>query len=115
MDKRRRLTGRKSFSAIFRQSRVWSNNLLVLRALPNQSEVNRYGFVVSKRVGKAVVRNKVRRRLREIIRKLPVQGGWDVVVSARPNAAQADFKDIHTGLQTLLSRAGILVADDTSN
>lgn len=108
MDRRHRLTGRKSFSNVFGQSRIWSNSLLVLRALPNQSENSRYGFVVSKRVGKAVVRNQVRRRLREGVRSLAIPGGWDVIISARPLAAESDFAGLRSALGDLLGRAGLL-------
>src|SRR5712692_3950447 len=101
MDRRHRLRGRKSFSTVFGQSPVWSNNFLVLRALPNQSDDSRYGFVVSKRVGKAVVRNQVRRRLREGVRSLAVPGGWDIVVTARPPAAGANFASLQNALRAL--------------
>jgi ribonuclease P protein component len=115
MDRRHRLTGRKSFSNVFGQSPVWSNNLLVVRALPNRSEDSRYGFVVSKRVGKAVLRNRVRRRLREGVKSLNVPGGWDIVVTARPPAAKAPFSSLRDALRSLFLRAGLLTQDAASD
>ena len=88
-----------------------ANNLLVLRSVPNQLQHNRYGFITSKRLGKAVVRNRVRRRLREGVRSLATRPGWDVVISARAPAAQADFQELKTAVANLFARAGILAED----
>lgn len=113
MRKQLRLRGRKLFDAVFRRGRVWANRLLVLRALPNELDHNRYGFVTSRRLGNAVVRNRVRRRLREGLRSLPVCHGWDVVISARPPAAQADFHELKRAVTDLLARSSLL--EDTSD
>ena len=96
---------------MFRQSRAWANELLVLRSLPNELEHNRYGFVTSKRVGNAVVRNRVRRRLREAVRSLTSRPGYDVVISAKTAAAQADFHALKRAVTDLLARARLLVPD----
>ena len=108
MHRQMRLRRRKEFDAVFRQGRTRANELLVLRSLPNQLEHNRYGFVTSKRLGKAVVRNRVRRRLREGVRSLPLRPGWDVVISAKAAAAEADFHELREAAADLLARARIL-------
>ena len=108
MRKELRLRRRKDFDAVFRTGRAWHNELLVLRSIPNALEHNRYGFITSKRVGKAVVRNRVRRRLRESVRVLPANPGFDVVVSAKGKTAEADFKALNRAVVQLLGRAGIL-------
>jgi len=108
MRKELRLRRRKDFDAVFRQGRSWHNELLVLRTIPNALDHNRYGFVTGRRLGKAVVRNRVRRRLRESIRVLPASPGWDVVVSAKTRAAEADFHELNRAAVDLLTRAGIL-------
>ena len=59
---------------MYKRGRIFNDPLLVLRTLPNELPHNRYGFVVSKRVGGAVVRNRVRRRLQEIV--MAVGQGW---------------------------------------
>src|SRR3972149_3415174 len=56
---------RKDFDTVFQEGHVLANRLLVLRTAPNQLPHNRSVFVTGKRLGKAVVRNRVRRRLRE--------------------------------------------------
>jgi ribonuclease P protein component len=103
-----RLRRRKDFDAVFRQGRAWHNELLVLRSIPNALDHNRYGFITSKRLGKAVVRNRVRRRLRESVRVLPANTGWDVVVSAKARAADSNFQELNRAVVQLLGRAGIL-------
>jgi len=110
MRHRHRLTKRRDFAAVYRKGRAFAHPLVVLRLLPNQLPYSRYGFVVSKTVGKAVVRNQVRRRLREGIRTLLVQPGWDIVVIARRKAAVADFHTLRRATAGLLSRAEVLTS-----
>ena len=108
MRRQLRLRRRKEFDAVFRQGRTWANELVVLRSLPNQLDYNRYGFVTSKRLGKALVRNLVRRRLREGVRSLPLRPGWDVVISAKAAATRADFHELKKAVANLLASASIL-------
>jgi len=106
-----RLRRRKDFDTVFQEGHVLANQLLVLRSVPNQLPHNRYGFVTSKRLGKAVVRNRVRRRLRESVRSLATRPGWDIVISARARAAEADFHQLRKAVVSLFVRAGILGGD----
>jgi ribonuclease P protein component len=110
MRQKQRLTKRRDFAAVYRKGRAFAHPLVVLRLLPNQLPYSRYGFVVSKTVGKAVVRNQVRRRLREGIRTLLVQPGWDIVVIARRKAAAADFHTLRRATAGLLSRAEVVTS-----
>jgi len=103
-----RLRDRRAFDAVFRRGRGYGNELLSLRVLPNGLPYNRFGFVVGRKVGKATVRNKVKRRLREGIRRLALRQGWDVVVVARPAAAGADYHRLLASLTSLLGRAGLV-------
>lgn len=102
-----RLRSRRDFDAVFRRGGIWNNHLLVLRTLPNNLDHNRYGFVTSKRLGGAVVRNRVRRRLREILREAPAKQGYDVVLSAKTAAARAEFAELRTSVQRLLVKGGL--------
>ena len=108
MAKGERLTEKAQFEAVYTQGRSWSNNLLVMKALPNGLGANRYGFAVGKRVGKAVVRNQVKRLLRESVRLTPIQGGWDLVFVARSGAAVADYHKLKAAVDDLLSQARLL-------
>ncbi len=106
------LTRSEEYDRVYHQNTSWPSRLLVLRAAPNDLEISRYGFSISKRVGTAVVRNRVRRRLREIMRLAPVKPGWDLVLIARPAAASARFDELEKSVAGLLSRAKLLDKTD---
>jgi len=108
MVKAERLSGRREFEAVFTGGKSWANNLVALRVMPNGSESNRCGFAVGKRLGGAVVRNRVRRRLREVVRLTPMRGGWDMVLIARQTAAETDYHTLRRATEELLARAQLL-------
>ena len=89
---------------------------MVAHAAPNDLGVPRFGITVSGRVGKAVVRNKVRRRLREAIRARlqRITPGVDVVLSARPAAARASWAELNAAVEQVLRRAGATLATSAS-
>jgi ribonuclease P protein component len=80
---------------------------VVARARPNDLDVARIGFVVGRRVGGAVARNRVRRRLRELARQAPITPGFDVVLYARPAAANASFLALAKAVVQALRRENI--------
>ena len=94
--------------------RGWPHPLLVLYVAPNDLGRPRVGITVSGRVGKAVTRNRVRRRLRHALQaRLPrLPGGHDLLVVARPPTARASWPELNAALDRLLARAGLAVAAD---
>jgi ribonuclease P protein component len=100
-----RLTKPEQFSLVFQKGISRADRLLVIKALPNQLECSRYGISVSKRVGNAVVRNRIKRVLREILRLSPREQGWDIVLIARSPAAYCDYHSLNQSVLNLMSRA----------
>ena len=108
MLRERRLTCPRDFAALRSHGRAWSAKLLVLVARPNSQETSRVGLSVSKRVGNAVVRNLVKRRLREALRCIDLQEGWDILLIARNGAGDADFRTLERSLRSLCRRARLV-------
>jgi ribonuclease P protein component len=106
------LTKPEDFVRICGRGKWMGGELVGIKSCPNDLPKARYGFIVSKRVGKAVVRNRVKRRLREIIRQLDLKLGTDTIFNARSQAAQADFGALKADVLKLLAQAGLLVKDD---
>ena len=102
------ITRPKEYALVYAKGSAWTGNLVVVRALPNGLSLSRCGFSVSRRVGKAVVRNKVKRRLREVLRQTPLKAGWDVVFIARPAAAEADYASLRKAVGEVLLRGQLL-------
>ena len=97
------------FQRLYRTSGQ-ANGYLVLYARRNRTNTNRVGITVGKKLGHAVVRNRVRRRLREVYRlnEDKFQAGWDIVVVARTRAVYAEFNQLVEAYMTAAQKAGIL-------
>ncbi len=103
--KDRRLRKTEDFKVVQREGRSWLNTLLVLRAWANGMDTTRVGFSVSKRIGNAVVRNRVKRRLRELVRQMHIPDGWDIVFIARAPLAHATYQEAQRAVEDLSGRA----------
>ena len=93
---------------MYRRARPYRSDLFILRALRTDLPSSRFGFTVRQAVGNAVARNRIKRRLREVVSALPISGGWDVVVSARVGAAEADYQRLRMTVSDLMAKAGVL-------
>ncbi len=103
-----RLRRSSDFDRVSQIGKGRANELVVLRYAPNDVSTMRVGYAVSKRVGGAVTRNAVKRRLRAAVRKLgPRESGVDLVFIARPQITQADYHGIEDAVADVLKRAGL--------
>lgn len=106
MKKAYRLKNRGSFSYIYRKGASLSTPLMVLLHVPSHSL--RMGVSVSKKIGKSVVRNKVKRRINESFCRIAphITGQYNYIAVAREPIAKASFSDILKSMEYLLKKVG---------
>lgn len=107
MKRQYRLRRNSDFQRVRQLGKIYASPLMVLAFLRNGLEDSRFGFVVSKRLGNAVKRNKIKRRMREIARTrlINIEPGFDIVLIARKPIAQAGFSEMEKNFEQLLKRA----------
>lgn len=101
----------KEFKSLYYRGGCYVSKRVVIYLRKNKynKDINRLGLTVSKKIGNAVVRNKVRRRLKEIYRlkedMLP--SGYDFVIVARSTAADATYAELDKDMNYILRKSGI--------
>ena len=108
--KENRLTKQKDFDNIFKKGRSVFNKVLGLKVITNDLNINRFGVIVSNKISKkAVERNKIKRRIREVLKKEePVlKKGYDIVVIALAEAKQKEYQDLEQTLKEKLSKLAL--------
>jgi len=115
MQRRYRLRRDQDFQRLRREGRVYRHPMLTLSLMPNGLAHNRYGFVVTRHLGNAVKRNRVRRLLREAARRLHprLAAGYDMVFITRPEIARRPLVEVFQTLEALLRRAGVVEEKNT--
>ncbi|MBN4064320.1 ribonuclease P protein component [Dehalococcoides mccartyi] len=98
------------FRTVFSRGRRSSNAFTNVVVLPNDLTHSRVGLAVSKRVGNAVARNLVKRRIRSSFSDMNISAGWDVVITAKPDSADASYSELDQAIQKSLKRAGVRFA-----
>jgi ribonuclease P protein component len=108
--KARRLTRASEYERVKREGLARGGKLLTLSVVPVENAGCRMGFVTSRRLGSAVIRNRVRRRLREIVRRHQhdLREGFWIVLIARRDAATAGYRALEHEWLRLARRASIL-------
>ncbi|MDP3882971.1 MAG: ribonuclease P protein component [Candidatus Staskawiczbacteria bacterium] len=104
-----RIKKKKDFEFIFRNGVSFKNSCLILKVVKNNLDYSRFGFVVSGKVSKkAVDRNKIRRRLSEIVKKEVIKAGLDLVFISLSSAKGKSFSELKKETQTILIKAKAL-------
>jgi ribonuclease P protein component len=112
MKRQDRLRHNVDFQRVRRNGKFHASPLMVLAFLRNELDRSRFGFVVSKRLGKAVQRNRIKRRMREVIRLYmsQIKPGFDLVFIARQSLSQASYAEIEQLLEKLLKESDLLTS-----
>ena len=110
MRRKYRLRRNSDFQQVRQNGKFYASPLMVLAFLRNELNHSRFGFVVSKRLGNAVKRNKIKRRMREATRlQLPhIEPGFDLVIIARQPIREASYQEIEQSLLYLLKKSNLL-------
>ncbi len=102
------LTKPAQYALVYSKGNSLASHWLVMKTINNGRPLSRYGLSVSKKVGNAVVRNRVKRRLREILRATPLKAGHDIIFIVRPATASTDYGNLKKAVENLLSRAHLV-------
>lgn len=103
------------FKKVYNRGKSFGNRQLVMYYLPNNLEECRVGFSISKKVGKANVRNKYRRRLKEIVKISPIETGfYDIIIIVRKGQEMADFHELKKSFDHLLYKTELSKKRDNS-
>ncbi|MEG2869484.1 MAG: ribonuclease P protein component [Terrisporobacter sp.] len=100
------------FRKVYKHGKSFANKYLVMYILENRSDLSRVGISVSKKVGNAIIRNKIRRRIKECYRlnvDENVKAGYDIVFIARVSSNEVEYKDIEKSINHLIKKSGIKV------
>jgi len=97
---------RIEYDAVYREGRRRSSREFAVFLRPNGMELSRFGWSIKKALGNAVRRNRMRRRIREIIRlhRQEIAPGWDIVIHPRSTVATAEFPSLAEELLKLMPR-----------
>jgi len=111
LPKANRLVKESEFKKVAKRAKPVHSNFLILKKLPNPNQVTAFGIVISTKVSKkAVVRNKIRRRIREILRIYlnEVMPGFKVMLVVKNTILDKDYQAIKVDLEALLKKVRLL-------
>ncbi|HKN23966.1 MAG TPA: ribonuclease P protein component [Candidatus Acidoferrum sp.] len=101
-----RLVRSGDFDAVYRAGKRFSSSHFTVFVRSNELALSRFGFSIKKALGGAVVRNRIRRRLREMVRchRQEISAGWDIVIHPKSSVAKAPFQALTEDLLRLLRK-----------
>ncbi|MGB4439677.1 MAG: ribonuclease P protein component [Sedimentibacter sp.] len=103
----------KEYKSVYNCKNSISDYNLVLFIKKNNYGYNRFGFTAAKKIKKAVSRNIIRRRLKEIVRlnEYNIKEGYDLIFMARVNATESDYKSLEKSYNKLIKRKNLYKGD----
>lgn len=110
LSEKNRLKKKKDFENVFKKGKGFREGFLTLKIGKNNLDRTRFGFIVSQRISKkATLRNKIKRRLREIVRAKmkTIKKGIDVVLITVPGIEKKSFQEIEKTVERLFKKAKI--------
>ena len=107
-----RLRRSTEITRALRRGKRARRRLVQIAAHPNGLPRSRFALSVSRRVGSAVARNRVKRRLRAMLRTGAPGGGYDLVVTARPGSASAEYQELRDDVARCFSGIGLRLSED---
>ncbi|WMJ77989.1 MULTISPECIES: ribonuclease P protein component [unclassified Sedimentibacter] len=101
------------YKTVYNCNNSISDYNLVLFVKKNSFGISRFGFTAAKKIKKAVSRNFIRRRLKEIVRlnEQTIKQGYDIVIMARVNAVESDYRSLEKSFNKLMKRKNLLKGD----
>lgn len=110
MDKKYRLRKNMEFKRVYNGGKSYWNRNLILYVRKNDLENSRIGITITKKIGNAVVRNRIRRRMKEILRlKLRnIKSGYDLILIPKKNVQDISYKDLESAMIHIMSISKIL-------
>lgn len=106
-----RLTKRKAFGFMYKNGESKSSNNLILIYTPTKLKDLKVGFSVSKKIGKAHIRNRIKRLLRESFKSLipNINNKYNYIIVTKPTITDKSFKEIKEELFYILNKCGMIV------
>ncbi|MBZ2175698.1 ribonuclease P protein component [Schnuerera sp. xch1] len=110
MDKKFRLRSNQEFKKVYQNGKNYWNRNLIMYARRNGLDYSRIGFTVTKKIGNSVVRNRVKRRMKEIFRKNfdNIKGKYDIILIPKKNVVNIKYSDLESAMLHILKLANIL-------
>ncbi len=104
-----RLRKDSDFKNIYRKGKSFATKTLVFYFVKNNLGYTRVGYSISKKVGKAVTRNKIRRLIKENLKDIPdLNDGYDIIFIGRMPSSQSDYYEIGKSVRYLFRKSGVL-------
>lgn len=102
------------FKKVYIEGRYYVEKYVVMYIIKNDFALNRIGFSVSKKVGNSVVRNRIKRRMKEVYRQFAdnTKAGYDIVFTARVGSGSADYAMIEKNIKSVLKKAKLQKSEE---